>query len=74
MTDDKRLPDGPTIALPKNTNPPREEPEEWVVNITESPWRLIGYDCGIWNSRGQQRHSSTNEKLQQQLAMLKRVR
>ena len=33
MTDDKRLPDGPTIALPKNTNPPREEPEEWEANI-----------------------------------------
>jgi hypothetical protein len=67
--------DGPTFVLPTNTNPPREEPEEWVVNITESPWRLIGFnDNGIWNNRGQQRHSSTNEELQQQLAMLERVR
>ena len=75
MTDDKRLPDGPTIALPKNTNPPREEPEEWEANIAEAPWRLVGLNrSGIWDKRGEERLVSTSERLHEQLKLLKKVR
>jgi hypothetical protein len=66
---------GPTPAIASNTNPPREEPEEWEAKITEAPWRLVGLNrSGVWNSQGEERLVSTNEELQKQLKLLKKVR
>lgn len=67
--------DGPTVALASNTNPPDVEPEGWEGNITEAPWRLIGFnESGLWDSSGRQRLVSINERLQEQLETLKKVR
>ena len=67
--------DGPTIAIPTYSCPPSEEPEGWAANLTESPWRLIGFhESGLWDSSGRQRLISSNERLQEQLSQLKKVR
>jgi hypothetical protein len=40
---------GQGIAIPKNTNPPPMEAEDWEQRLRERPWVIKGT---IWDSRG----------------------
>ena len=66
--------DGPTAAIASNTMPPDVEPEGWAANLTETPWRLVGFnESGSWDSAGRSRLISTNDRLQEQINKLKQV-